>query len=312
MQVTKSKNVLSGLTYSVGRSIRLLGEVLLFTARTLGGMSIIVAAVSGVIALGSLGGIILFVLYTGTTCVLCVLVAIIGSILCRIGKKLSTNGAERLLLLDPRKPVLYLRSFVDDQVASSAVAGGQQVEVLHRSMAQAFRGDTEEEILASEFNRIGPCIAVGKPAERLPPIGAARMYFEDSEWEEGVRTLMMRSELVVMRAGTTRGFLLELEMAVKSLNPKQLIILLPFETEKGPLSEVGRAGYIEFREAAHRILQKELPLFYGSKVSGSSLSGLIHFHSDWTPQLLRLSDVGDTIKESLESISKRYSIHGVI
>lgn len=228
------------------------------------------------------------------------------------GMILTTKGAERPLLRDPRNPVLYLRSFVDDRSASSPVTGVQQVEVLHQSLAQVFTGDAEEEILASELNRIGPCVAVGVPGERLPPIGAARMYFEDDEWEEGVRTLMRRPELVVMRAGTTRGFLLELEMAVRSLDPRKLIILLPFETESGLTSGIGDNGYIEFREAANRVLPKELPPFAGSRVPGSSLSGLIHFHSDWTPQLLRLSEVGDTIKESLESISKRYSNYGVV
>jgi hypothetical protein len=318
MKDKKSKNARPTPIYVIGHLLRRLGEMLLFTAKTLGAMSVTVGILSGVftaLRAGLRGGvafILLPILIITIGCVLCGVAAVTGSLLCRVGKKLTTKGAENLLLHDSRNPVLYLRSFKDDRLASAPVTGGQQVEVIYQPLTQAFTGDTEEEILASELNRVGPCVAVGIPGERLPPIGAARMYFEDSEWEENVLALMMRSELVIMRAGTTRGFLLELEMAVRNLDPRKLVILLPFEAAgEFTLGDMGD-GYTKFREAANKVLPKELPPFSGKRLSGSSLSGLIHFQSDWTPKVLKLSEVGDTIKESFETITKRYSNYGVI
>ena len=298
----------------MGYVIRSAGEVLVFTAKALGAMSVL-GAFAGVVLGGlraGLAGIALPLLIIAISAGLCVFVAAVGSLLCRIGKKLTAQQAESLLLRDSRNPVLYLRSFADDHVAATPVAGGQRVDVIHPILAESFTGETEEEVLAIEMNRIGPCVAVGMPGERLPPIGAARMYFDHSKWEEGVRSLMARSELVVMRAATTPGFLLELKMAEGSLDPKKLLILLPFETKDVQAASTGAGGYAEFREAANRILPKELPPFSGKRVSGSSLSGVIHFDSDWTPKILNLEDVGETIKESFETISRRYSGYGRI
>jgi len=294
-------------TYFVGYSLVSLGRILLFIGRVFGAASVIAGLLSACLGLwvsiiSIVVGSLVFVVSTLT-----------GSFLCRLGKKLTTKRAEDLLQQDDRSPVLYLRSFVDDRIAGKAVMGSQQMDVIIKPLALAFTADTEEEVLTGELNRVGPCVAVGIPGERLPPIGAARMYFEDALWEEGVRALMERSELVVMRAGNTHGFLKELEMAVEYLDPRKLIILLPFETERKKLLRADeRNNYFEFRELANKILPKDLPQFSGSRMRGSSLSGVIHFQSDWTPKILKLQDVGDTVKEALEAISKRYSNYGVI
>lgn len=307
MSDTKLRTPHSRMAYGIGYSLESLGRIILFVGRAFGAASVIAGLLS--LCIGLWVSIITIVLGS----LIFVVAALTGSLLCRTGKRLTTKRAEDLLRQDDRSPVLYLRSFVDDRIAGKAVMGSQPMDVLIKPLALAFTADTEEEILTSELNRVGPCVAVGIPGERLPPIGAARMYFEDAVWEEEVRKLMKRSELVVMRAGNTKGFLLELGMAVESLDPKKLVILLPFETEQKKLLRADeRNRYSEFRESANKILPKDLPPFSGSRLRGSSLSGVIHFRSDWTPQTLRLQEVGSTVKEALETISKRYSNYGII
>ena len=51
--------------------------------------------------------------------------------------------------------------------------------------------------------RVGPVIAIGKPGERLPQLGAARLYVDDDHWRDTIDDLMAESALVVVRAGDT-------------------------------------------------------------------------------------------------------------
>lgn len=324
--------------YFIGHLLRALAQVPLFIGGILSPSSVDAVMIMlpvGMVALSALGllvgmpflGIIvpLGLLLVGGAGL--IVAAPIGSFLSRAGKTLTTKSAEELLKDDSWRPVLYLRSFVDDRVAAkgtSSRATGDFSDNLAQStynlLSRFYAPETEEEVLANELSRIGLCVAVGIPNERLPPIGIPRMYFENDDWEQGVQTLMQRSELVVMRAGTTKGFLLELEMAVKYVDPKKLLILLSATDEtyfgsdnwRPPDSTDALEKYIEFRVFANTILPKNLPEFRAQSISGSTLAGVIYFQSDWTPKALALLEIGDSLQESIETISKRYSHHGTI
>jgi hypothetical protein len=51
------------------------------------------------------------------------------------------------------------------------------------------------------MSKIGPFVAIGRPGERLPQLGAIRLYVADPEWQEMVTRLMSEAALVVLRAG---------------------------------------------------------------------------------------------------------------
>lgn len=278
-----------------GRTIHILGLVLVIFV--LGGLyrrlGVMWAVVISLVSLGS---------------------AFLGRHLYHIGKRMAAPEGNYKRQRDQRNPVLYLRSFMDDDVAARVVKGSTLMpgESAVTPYSLTFSVTTEEEIIAKELERIGPCIAVGRRNERLPPLGMARMYFDDEHWQEGVRELMQRAELVIMRAGMTEGFLLELGMAVEFVNPEKVIIILPFEMGsyrgKSQMSE----GYLKFREVANSILPKPLPMFSGEGMPGTSLSGIVSFQGDWTPKTLALYAVGSTLNESFESISRRYANYGAI
>src|SRR5581483_254168 len=132
----------------------------------------------------------------------------------RARRHLALSAAERQAL-DPRPPVLYLRSFAADEQTA------QETE--------SFGGKTEEELTADFFGAFGPVVAIGRPGERLPENGASRLYVEDARWQQVVAEYMARSALVILRLGTTLGFWWELERSTKTLDPTKLVILSPYD-----------------------------------------------------------------------------------
>jgi hypothetical protein len=174
------------------------------------------------------------------------------------------------ILAENKAPVLYLRSFLDDTVAAK-----REVTLL-----------TEEEELNKAFEHIGPMIAIGRPGEILPEVGAARAYFTDDKWQAAVHDYMDISRLIVLRAGLSQGLIWEIQNSIQRLAPSKLILLIPFEKE----------AYDQFRTRVQSLFPKPLPDHPGhdayrvtinpngktEKGIYGSLLGLIHFDDDWT------------------------------
>ncbi len=127
--------------------------------------------------------------------------------------------ADEAMSLDPRPPVLYLRSFVDD---GQAMLDGD-LSLPQRLMGRLLPMSPEQE-LAAILGRVGPLVAIGKPGEPLPELGAARLYVAHDRWQAKVIELMRRARLVVVRVGSSPGVLWEIERALDSL-PRQRLVL---------------------------------------------------------------------------------------
>jgi hypothetical protein len=78
-----------------------------------------------------------------------------------LAKKHSSPSADDLVAKDPRPPVIYLRSFLDDSVAAKE----EPQWVDGASGGHPYPGPTEEEQLRNIMNQIGPFIAIGNPSE---------------------------------------------------------------------------------------------------------------------------------------------------
>ena len=153
----------------------------------------------------------------------------------------------------PRQPVVYLRSFDDDQTAAR-LSGGR----------------TEEEHLAAMLYHIGPFIAVGRPGEVLPEVGAKRLYANDSEWQGVVEQLIGSARLVVIRTGATTGLHWEIERAVQILAPERLLLVVDDRRE---LVEV-----LARIRSVHPSLSA--PLSFGRRSVGSII-GFVAFDESW-------------------------------
>jgi hypothetical protein len=191
------------------------------------------------------------------------------------GKKYFAVSAKQALGEDRRRPVVYLRSFLDDKVTSRS----KQDPVIPVIRSNDFL-ETEEEALAKVMQEVGPFVAIGRPGEELPELGAERMYVEDDEWQAVISGLLMRSRLVVLRAGKTPGFLWEIQQVAKLANPNKIILLIAMNEE----------DYLEFCKIANRYLPKPLPKYNRTppvfEGASYSLSGVICFDRDWSPHFI--------------------------
>ncbi len=234
-----------------------------------------------------------------------------GRFVFNLGKKIAAHNAEYIMSKDERKPVLYLRSFLDDKNSNNyineSILNGDAFSSLDRLMQFStfrlpfikFSSRTEEEEIAAGLYWVGLCIAAGIPGEKLPSgLGMARFYMEEENWEKEIGHLMQRAELVLMRAGTTMSFIKELEMAVKFVNPRKLLILLPigFEIVEGKEKS--------FVQIANEILPKGFAKFNLSENSKQKRRAVLWFHDDWNPELSY--PFGLSVRSTFEEFSRRY------
>lgn len=125
----------------------------------------------------------------------------------RVEARTRAPSADELLRSDARRPILYLRPFDFD---------GQ--------MERVYMTRSSEEILTAELYVIGPVIAVGRPSEQLPPIGAARFYVPDGAWRQKIADAVSVAEFVVWTTGTSEGLRWELAHILSALPPEKLIV----------------------------------------------------------------------------------------
>lgn len=101
---------------------------------------------------------------------------------------------------------LLLRSFSDDSLTMRTMmaAGGVDAPVFPVGRLRF------EEHLTRLLQTSGRVVAIGRPGERLPELGAVRTYWPDSEWQDQVRLTASRARAVVLVAGASDGLAWEL------------------------------------------------------------------------------------------------------
>jgi hypothetical protein len=176
--------------------------------------------------------------------------------------------------------VLYLRSFEADErqkalheVPLPGMQGGLLGFVLS--------GRSAEEHIADVLAPVGPLVAVGAPGERLPHVGAVRMYLpssSDEAWQEPVRRLMQRSRLTVLTLGSSEGTMWELAEAMRTLPPHRLILFVP---------AMDRAEYQRISQESPRL--PAAPTWLAS-YRREALQAVITFAEDWTPTLTHVME----------------------
>lgn len=189
----------------------------------------------------------------------------------RYGRRLEAIPADQALAMDPRPPIVYFRSFQDDDIGSKSLSitspsGGTIVTL------------TEEEQIVKALKLIGPVIALGRPGDSLPQVGAARRYVKKEEdWKNIVTEYVKKSRAVVMRAGQSEGFWWEFQLTVGLIPPERILILIPFSREE----------YQVFRKRAEAFITCKLP-DYNGKAGYSSLMGCILFEENWIPHFRKI------------------------
>ena len=291
--------------------------------KLLGITLIVIAVVCAVLVMGSRSALREYNVFGGLNSALFAMMAVlfgsIGVVCFNHGRKLTVLSAETLISQDTRPPVLYLRSFNDDVRAASIPHESAVSNFLQMLVGTTFSMRTEEEEIASVMSSIGPFIAIGKPGEKLPQLGAARTYLASNlnserlqkpqdtsyeDWQEAITHFMSAARLVVLRLGEGEGFWWEVQRACELVPPEKLLILIP--------DDWGLYDY--FRRKAKNYLPIALPEYPNPPSAiGTSIKSLIYFERNWTPHFISLraslvhaimygSNLKSTLKMSLRPV----------
>ena len=150
------------------------------------------------------GGAILLVIYP----------YIVNSII--TAREMRARRAEEILS-DPNEAlVVLIRSFADDDLIDPA--GGVSLEIRSRY----------EKALVKALAPIGPAVALGRPGEAQPELGAARLYVEDEHWRGAMAYLFRRASAVLAIVGSSEGLWWEIEFALNQVSDDRLLFFFPY------------------------------------------------------------------------------------
>jgi hypothetical protein len=194
-----------------------------------------------------------------------------GAFLLWRGRQYAAQARAKLIVTDSRSRVLYLRAFRSDASTSKQA-------FFNTFDSRFLLGlESEEEQLAEVLLPFGELIAIGRPGERLPAPGAARIYTSDEEWKDVVKRQIQAARLVVIRAAAGENVFWELTQAVSVLDPQKLLILLNMKVR----------DYESFRARADSVLGVPLPEST-QLVRRRRVSGFLGFADGWKSSFFAL------------------------
>ncbi len=161
---------------------------------------------------------------------------------------------DKLLSRDDRPICIYLRSFRDDGHRMDRATWWRELF----SWFHELLGDTREQRLARVVRKFGPFVAIGRPGEELPELGAVRCYVDDEHWQLLVADLISKANLVMLQGGETPGLRWELQTFTAEIMPQNALIFLPLRlTHKQADRD---QTYNAFHAWGHELLPRGLPV----------------------------------------------------
>jgi hypothetical protein len=167
-------------------------------------------------------------------------------------KRASAPKLEEAVSADPRPAVLYLRAFHQESLPfmwgpkkeMSQYTKSFKVDQAWRTLSVTF-----EQYLGGEFTReLGPFIALGNPADGVPPEGAARRYAADNDWQQNFVSLAEAAAALVIEPSYSDSLRWEITTIITHHWQCKLFII----TQPTPLSKPIRTelwGYAAIRIA---------------------------------------------------------------
>ncbi|WP_433272921.1 hypothetical protein ACQPZF_17690 [Actinosynnema sp. CS-041913] len=179
---------------------------------------------------------------------------------------------------------LYLRTFGDDD----RLASPQSFSPVKRALRGTLITELPEEVhLVDALSTADdPMVAVGRPGEPTPQVGALRMYLPD-DWQPPVRELIRGARHVALTLGWGEGTLWELGEAMRLLKPERLILVVAMDRTEYERFRVRSAAVLAAHARAHprdngqSWTPPRLPDWGGSGELRSPIQALIHFSLDW-------------------------------
>lgn len=138
-----------------------------------------------------------------------------GFLLVWLGRQYRARekSIEKIWATSKQKPILYLRSFLNDKESSISTRGGLILP-----------DATLEMRIRSATKRLGPLIAIGDPKEDMPTIGAVRSYYEHDDWQQRFKQYAKDAQLIILSIGLTESVMWELNELLRMKLEDKLVL----------------------------------------------------------------------------------------
>jgi MFS family permease len=159
-------------------------------------------------------------------------IAVVAVAIGRAARARAMPSAGELVARDRRPAILYLRSFLDDDLRIRTRRSPRRslldnyVSILLRGVFVRMK-ERFEEVLVWHLWWHGPVISVGDPVRRPYRLGSPRLYLPDERWRNDVQNLMRSARFVVMVLGRTEGLGWELQCLGQLGLAHRLLVVLP-------------------------------------------------------------------------------------
>ena len=178
-----------------------------------------------------------------------------------LGRRLRRKPAAASLGNDEREPILFLRPFSVD--AASTITN---------------KLESRERHLVDVLADLAPVLAIGRPGDTLPTLGANRVFVSHEQWKDAVRVFLEGARLVLIQIGGTPGILWELSRVRELLEPERLVLF--FDTP-GPTPDL--------QANVARALQL-------SQFPSATAPFLIVFDRAWNPRVIERKAVNTSFR----------------
>ena len=194
------------------------------------------------------------------TLVVTLLVLVAAVALLVAAERFLVPGCREVCAQDSRPPVLFLRSFGEDEELTYDIISSGETSTEITAKAEDF-------LLA--LNAVGPLVSIGQPTRLahlgLYPHGVFRDYVGHGQWQQRVQELLDQADMVVLTIGDTPGLEWEIVQTRERIGPESLLLYLP----PRPVSALTRKGrerneqaiYEHFRPMVKRHFDVDLPPF---------------------------------------------------
>jgi hypothetical protein len=171
-----------------------------------------------------------------------------GTALRTRAQRLAQPSLQELRALDPRPPVLFLRSFHDDQVTLDSA----RPPLALRLVDPGVRSRHLEHLLVQDYEVLGPLVAVGRPGEPRVPVGAGRQYLADERWQDVVASSMRQAAGIVVVLAEGDGLAWELAELARAGHLHKTTFVVPPDRATDPPQVLDRLAQVDPRLDALR------------------------------------------------------------
>ncbi|MCP5084717.1 MAG: hypothetical protein GY948_23775 [Alphaproteobacteria bacterium] len=222
-------------------------------------------------------------------------VFLVGARFIARGRRMQAVPAVDMLREDGRAPVLFLRSFDDDDLIDPTPHMVPMGEMFQRRY---------EETLSSPLSAIGPVISIGRPGNELAMLGGARLFVPDDAWKSAIEFLRKRAATVILMVGRTEGLWWEINSSIETVPLERLLFFFPyvesaklrqsvwqrffnFVPARMPLSMKAYRRMEAERQARYALFRKRIqPLLSAPLPENLGNCQFIDFPTNGTPRLL--------------------------